>query len=293
MMHNHKVVISLTDEHNKPYREHNFKKLHDKCKTCEVILPFNSNYKILVKNDFSSRLKLDIDIDGTFLTGAGGLIISANSQDYIERFIETAKKLYFVKKDNEKVSDPTNKENGFLTVKIEREKAADLSDFTKIWLETLRNRHEDLSPRRLYDPWNYGEYVPVTHPYPRPEVTWRYTQGPTCGGGNNISAASAGVGSKGVNGSFGSSNTLYCSSVQSSFNASMSSNENATLDVGATVEGEVSSQVFTTTTWNGAEPDSDIIFQIKMLGQEVKLSAQEEKDLMDYKRLKEKFEGKK
>ncbi len=73
-------------------------------------------------------------------------------------------------------------------------------------------------------------------------------------------------------------------------NASMNASLNA-LDTGATVEGDDSKQTFNSTVWNGEEEGSEYIFRFKMLGKDNKLSAQEEKDLMEYKRLKAKFEG--
>lgn len=261
-MNHSSITIALANEDKTPYREYSFKKLQDKCKTAEVILPFDSHYQILVKNDNSVRIKLDIDVDGTIITGSG-LIIPSNRHHYIERFIETAKKLYFTKKTNEKVADPTNKENGFLTVKVSKEKI-NYQPYT-IW--TYQPAKWDYINHHAF--WNRG-------PWNTSDITYR--SGGLSGSINCSSDAKSGDGSLKFN------SDTYCN-----YSASIPS---PSLDTGATVEGDESNQSFTTTNWLGEEEGSDFIFQFKMLGQEVKRSAQEEKDLMEYKRLKAKFEDK-
>lgn len=273
MMYHNSIAIAITNEDKKPYREYEFKKLHDKCKTSEVILPFDSHYQLLIKNDNSTRIKLDIDIDGTIITGSG-LIIPASSQHYIERFVESAKKLYFTKKTNEKVADPTNKENGFLTIKVGKEK---------------------------YQPYAIHNIQPWV-PYP-PHVVWNYPYMQGWDTQNYNHRVYRSLRDEFTNNSalnLDSTPVSYCSSSEissstTSAHGSLSLNGVQTLqglDTGATVEGDASNQSFTTTQWVGEEVGSDFIFQFKMLGQEVKLSAAEEKDLMEYKRLKAKFEGK-
>jgi hypothetical protein len=256
MMHHNSITIALTNDDKTPYREYSFKKLHDKCKTCEVILPFDSHYQLLIKNDNSSRIRLDIDIDGTVITGTG-LIIPSNSHHYVERFIETAKKLYFTKKTNEKVADPTNKENGFLTIKVAKEKVVPykIYEAPAIWIYPYLPYQQDM--------WHYHSNKPYWDT--GTGIVYGSTSGDSILRGLNVSESS-----------------ISC------FNACSSSK----LDTGATVEGDASKQSFTTTNWAGEEVGSDFIFQFKMLGQEVKMSPQEEKDLMEYKRLKAKFEGK-
>lgn len=271
MMNNSSITVALTNDTKKPYREYNYKKLTDKCKTSEVILPFDTHYEILIKNENSSRIKLDIDIDGTIITGAG-IIVNGNAHSQIERFVNSTKKLFFTKKTNEKVADPTNKENGFLTIKVSKEKQFDYTFRTNFPMDPYNGG---------YDFYNYR--IPNSYP------SWLPYRGLTAGdvfiGPGNTSSGLGGI-------------TTFTSTMNASSNLNLSSaptfksaESSINCDTGATVEGDNSNQTFKTTLWNGEEIDSDFIFQFKMLGQEVKLSPQEEKDIMEYKRLKAKFEG--
>lgn len=280
-MHHNSIIVALTNDEKKPYREFNYKKLTDKCKTSEVILPFDTDYQILIKNENSSRIKLHIDVDGTIIT-SDGLVINSNAQSYIERFLDVAKKLHFTKKTNEKVADPSNEENGFLTIKVVKEKYVH-----QPYVITTTNYpvwpnpdYYDLQPKWLVPPTHtYGlkaSDVPINGGYC---TTSRSLSGISSMNASLSSNTGGGVGSA-------SANCFHSSIVPCSANLS-----SGKLDVGATVEGEKSDQSFTTTTWAGDEVGSDYIFRFKMLGKEVKLSPQEEKDLMEYKRLKAKFEG--
>ena len=271
MMNNNSITVAIVNEKKSPYREYNYKKITEKCKTSEIVLPFESHYQILIKNDNSSRIKLDIDIDGTIITG-NGLLVNGNSQFYMERFIDTAKKLYFTKKSNEKVADPTNKENGFLTIKVSKEKYV---------------------PYVFSAPLNYTDpfvcFYDQTKPVPPP--TWQPYR--------RLSSGDNFIGSfQTYSSDFNTLGTYSCTSnLNHSANVNFSSGSltgtqsSFTYDTGATVEGDKSNQAFITTTWNGEEAGSDFIFQFKMLGEEIKLSPQDEKDIMEYRRLKSKFEG--
>lgn len=287
-MHHNSIIVALTNDEKKPYREFNYKKLHDKCKTSEVILPFDTDYQILVKNENSSRILLHIDVDGTIISG-DGLVVNGKSQTHIERFLDIAKKLHFTKKTNEKVADPSNEENGFLTIKVVKEKYVPYT-FVKVpdvvW-HYPDPSYYDLQPRWLVDPM-YGSGNPPTHTYGLKAsdvpnggycTTSRSLSGITSMNASLSTNTGSGIGSA-------SANCFHSSIVPCS--ANLSSDK---LDVGATVEGGKSDQSFVTTSWAGDEVGSDYIFRFKMLGKEVKLNPQEEKDLMEYKRLKAKFEG--
>lgn len=270
MMNNSSITVALTNDVKKSYREYNYKKLTDKCKTSEVILPFDTHYEILIKNENSSRIKIDIDIDGTIITGAG-LIVNGNGQAQIERFVDSTKKLFFTKKTNEKVADPTNKENGFLTVKVSKEKP---------FAYTFKTNFPTDPYNGVYDYYNYR--TPTSYP------SWLPYRGLMSGdifiGPGNTSSGHGSI-------------TTFTSTMNASSNLSSNPIFKSTeadinyCDTGATVEGDNSNQTFQSTLWNGEEIGSDFIFQFKMLGQEVKLSPQEEKDIMEYKRLKAKFQG--
>lgn len=121
MMHNEGVVVVITDDQKKPYREHNFSKTRGwpSVKRCEVLLPFETEFQILVKNNNNVRVKVTVDIDGSSI--GSDLVIDANSQCYLERFTDVAKKFKFVPAESEEVSDPTNPKNGVVRVSVQRE----------------------------------------------------------------------------------------------------------------------------------------------------------------------------
>jgi hypothetical protein len=119
MMHHEDVVVTIVDSNKKPIRELEIDKLNNGRK-CKVILPFDSEYKFLIKNNCDTRIKLDIDIDGTNITN-DGFIVNAYQNYYLERFLNSSEKFRFVRKNNEKVSDPTNSENGIIKVLVSKE----------------------------------------------------------------------------------------------------------------------------------------------------------------------------
>lgn len=283
MMHHSNIIVAVTNEDKKPYREINFNKVTDKCKTSEIILPFDTDYKILVKNENSTRIKLDIDIDGTIISGSG-IVFDSHSNGYIERFIDVAKKLHFTRKTNEKVADPTNSENGFLTIKVVKEKQRPtLFGFptgTFIWPKV--DRWDDYYSDPYHPRWWY-DHTPYPSVY--------------CSTGGNDMIGSTGI-SRGLSASCSSAKDVPASltasgSCLSGNTAPVSVNYCASVaavnqpEVGATVEGEKSNQSFGNTSWYEDEEGSDFIFRFKMLGKGY--SAEEEKEIAEYKRLKAKF----
>jgi len=287
MMNNQSVSVALTNENKKPYREYGYTKVTDKCKKVEVILPFDSHYQILAKNDNAQRVKLDIDIDGTLITGTG-LIVNAHSQAYIERFVETAKKLLFTKKSDDRVADPTNKENGFLTIKVTKEKLQPYTIVGSVYPYPW-GRHPDQNDYSS-DPY-YWHTRYLFDPNPKQPSSWGSASGSTLklsglnDNTNSNSGATSSFTTKSVPASFTCSRGVDVQSMNCSFFSE------TVAETGATVEGDNSNQSFITTSWNGEETGSEVIFQFKMLGKDTKLSEQEEKDMMEYKRLKAKFEG--
>lgn len=122
MMHSHDVVVAITDSKHKAYREYDFKQNKDfySTKRATVLLPFDSEYEIMFKNQNASRIKVDIDIDGTNVSDSG-IIIDAGHKVYLERFIDVARKFKFVSKDSIEVADPSNTDNGKITIKVQKE----------------------------------------------------------------------------------------------------------------------------------------------------------------------------
>lgn len=118
-MHYEQFVAVICDSNKKPFRELDSQR-QEHGRKCKVFIPFDSEYKIFIKNNSDKRAKVSIDIDGTNVSG-NGLIIDGNCADYIERFVDIAKKFLFVKSNNEKVADPTNPENGIVKIRISKE----------------------------------------------------------------------------------------------------------------------------------------------------------------------------
>jgi len=123
MMHQDSVVVCITDNKEKTYREYDFRSNKSipvtKCST--VMLPFDSEYKIYIKNnDKNHRILVEIDIDGTNVTG-NGIIIDANSHVHLERFVDIARRFKFVTADADGVAEPDSPDNGKITITVNKE----------------------------------------------------------------------------------------------------------------------------------------------------------------------------
>lgn len=142
-MHSNNVVVVLVDDKKKPLREYESEKTKVG-RSCDVYLPFNSEYKFLIKNNNNCRVRVEIEIDGSLVSG-GGLVIDQNSQDYIERFVDTDRKFKFVKATDEAVADPSNPENGGIRVKVYREYQVPVMKYLMA-----------PTPRVDFNPWSNG-----------------------------------------------------------------------------------------------------------------------------------------
>lgn len=107
---------------DKPVREYNLKGQ----RTCKI--PFNSEYKIKLKNKTGLRSLVSIDIDGTDIFGFKKLILKPYQEIELERFIvelEQGPKFKFMSiEDGVKtgeIQDPTNKDNGIISIKFFKE----------------------------------------------------------------------------------------------------------------------------------------------------------------------------
>ena len=93
----------------------------------EVHLPFGSNYKIRAKNNGQGRVKVKVKVDDTYIHPENQAFV-INSYDFmdLERMItggnlNSGPKLKFVALSDGRVQDPTNKDNGVVTVEFYRE----------------------------------------------------------------------------------------------------------------------------------------------------------------------------
>jgi hypothetical protein len=283
-MHLNDVVVTLVDNTKKPLREHEPKKT-DEGRRCKVFIPFESEYQFLIKNNSDTRIKLDIHIDGSLVSG-NGLIVNAYATDYLDRFLDVAEKFKYVRKGHSDVADPTNPENGIIKVRVVKEKKSVPYTIVKT-VEEHHHHHHDYWPTYPYPytRWNGGDL-------------WLGGNGPNSVGsygsseGRNLSLrdmklsssnasynceASSGITSKGID------------SVNCFFSTQGGSEPVA--EAGATIGGSKSDQTFITSTWNGDEGVATY-FTFHTLG--VASAAEEaeraERELL--KKLKEKYENK-
>ena len=271
MMHHSNVVVAITDNKGKAYREYDFKKIEpivngNYTKSATVMLPFDSEYAILIKNNNPVRIKVDIDIDGTTVTDRG-VIIDANDKVYLERFVDVARKFKFVKKDSEEVADPTNVENGVLRVSVELEK-----EKPKKSVE-IHHHHHHYPPPVETPPWSGcpGNTSPIW--YGQNTVTSDSNN--YLGFGGFVSQTKSAELSKGV---------LRGLSAPTPVQNDLSFSDLG--EAGATVEGTESDQEFRTTKWLGSQYEI-LSFQFNMRGKTEKtLDPEYEK----YLELKAKFE---
>jgi hypothetical protein len=280
------VVVAITDHNNTPFREHDFRKGQTPGgpNACKVYIPFNSEYKILLKNQNSCRIKIEAELDGTNITDSG-LILGAFSTIYLERFLGgDGNKFLFVPVESDAVGDPTSKENGILRIKVAKEKAIEIVK------KTVEHHHHH------HDWWTYK--WPNIYPY---DNTYYYRSSGECndilGNGRRGLSANDMVG---MNASYSCSNAPqslnYCSNTHGEIDGPTLSDLNvksggAVGQAGATVEGSKSDQKFSTTDWNG-DTGTAYTFVFKLLGVAGQLSEQDKKDYAEMLRLQEKF-GKK
>jgi len=90
-----------------------------------VIVPFDSEYQLLLKNNNDRKAIAKVTIDGTNISTHGDVVIPAMSSIKLERFItdslDKGKRFKFVALDNPEVDDPTRAENGLIRVEFQLE----------------------------------------------------------------------------------------------------------------------------------------------------------------------------
>lgn len=145
MMYYEEIIAVICDNNKKPIREIDSIKQNNGRKT-KIVIPFDSEYQFLIKNQSDKRIKISIDIDGSNVTN-DGLIINSHSNVYLERFLNSERKFKFVKSTDENVSDPTNKENGVIKIRVSKE----IEVFNTILNRRIDPLYQQYPP---YIPWN-------------------------------------------------------------------------------------------------------------------------------------------
>jgi len=198
----------------------------------EVAIPFDSEYKIRLKNKNDRSCTARIFIDGKKVSQLGDVIVSAGGnvdlERYVDRSLEKGKKFKFVALDHPDVDDPTSSSNGIIKVEFRKAKH--------------QNGVKILYP---YKGINYGDWE-----Y-RDPITWNYTDP------NNTTFSS---GSSKTRGSV----THSCYSSNRMGDVCQSANDSQ----GATVEGSQSNQGFTYS--NLEVEDYAVTLELKIVGVEKK-----------------------
>jgi len=90
-----------------------------------VHLPYNSEYKIRLKNKHGVRAKVKVWIDGRQVSNLGDFILNAGATLDLERFLDasmsTGNRFQFVPLSDKRVNDPTDAENGIIKVEFYKE----------------------------------------------------------------------------------------------------------------------------------------------------------------------------
>ena len=212
-MYRDKFVLSIIHEGH-PVREAGYRGSKDIYKGRTVVaLPFDSEYKIRLKNKNNRGCTARIFIDDKQVSKLGDLIINANGTIDLERFIDSSldsgNKFKFVPLDHPDVDDPTSSENGIIKVEF---RLAKKENGIKINIEPP-----------TYKPWNWDD--------------WRYTKplNPWDGGTGDFTVYNSSLRSDGS----------YDGSVQMSFcSDNLVSDNVSSLEDGATIEGGRSNQSF-------------------------------------------------
>lgn len=200
-----------------------------------VMMPFGSEYSLLVKNLNSVRALVKIWIDGTDATeGTSGLIVPPNTSIDLERFIkngnlDAGNRFKFIERTAAVSEHRGNKiDDGLIRIEFEFER---IHNINSVWLK----KDQPVWPKNPYpeDPWKLTTTTTTT-------TTTTKTYGSSGIGGSSAVSDTAGI--RGITrnsiGAASSCKATYDSAPVASANASVN-------EVGITVPGSVSNQQFT------------------------------------------------
>lgn len=178
----------------------------------QVAIPFDSEYKIRLKNKNKVSCTARVFIDGRKISQLGDIIIHAGGtvdlERYIDKSLNTGNKFKFVPIDHPDVDDPTSSENGI--IKVEFRKAKDDN--------TIKIKPDSATPLYMED--NNG-----------PRMVYNWWQTETVYNTPNSSSPSY------------TSNKLFDTYCNSTFSCN-DTRSTSDVECGATVEGGLSDQNF-------------------------------------------------
>lgn len=236
-----------------------------------VHLPFGSEFSILIKNLNSVRAQVKVSVDGTDATEGTWLIVPANGELELERYIrngnfDRGNRFKFIERTAQiEANKGVGASDGLIRVEYKSEVVQQVVDQTII----RKHYYDDYFPVPRPYPW------PYPRPYPRPWEPWCGDTTWTTGGTSQTvttssvntanSNSTSSLRRSGISGSSAGMRTSRTPtrSLRSSASAvpqrdrmvrSMAMN-----DVGITVPGSESSQKFVTGEWFKTEATSHII----------------------------------
>lgn len=235
-MHYNGAVVTIREASSHTQLREYFHSRVDNTSEVTLFLPFGSEYEFFFKFTDGIRRRLELTIDGTVVTKD---IILAGPQAVLERFIDTQKRFKFVSLDNPGVQDPTSSANGGIEVRLYKEKQRTIT-----------------RPPYIIRSAQFGEptIAPLTF---KPHGSASPSSITTCSvsaanPGNITSSANVHDGTACCNNSIPCSAPVFDSYVPKTREISEGGYyEDFAHQKGATVEGSMSSQSFTTTQWNG------------------------------------------
>jgi hypothetical protein len=118
-MYNNKFVLSIIQD-GRPVKETGWGN------NKEIAIPFDSEYKIRLKNKNNRSCTARVLIDGKKVSNLGDVIVTAGGtidlERYIDRSLVQGKKFKFVPLDHPDVDDPTSSSNGVIEVEFRKAK---------------------------------------------------------------------------------------------------------------------------------------------------------------------------
>jgi hypothetical protein len=133
----------------------------------KVVIPFDSEYSLMLKNRNDRKAVARVYIDGEEATEKGRLILDANASINLERFIDDmdkGRKFKFVPISDRRVNDKGDSEKGFIEVRFQLVKPVVNNVIVHeehIYHHPRRDWYHDWSPFYPYK-WNQPYFVDTT-----------------------------------------------------------------------------------------------------------------------------------
>ena len=211
----------------------------------EIVIPFDSEYKIRLKNKNDRSCTARAFIDGKRVSQLGDFILHAGGTIDLERFVDRSlqmgKRFKFVSLDHSDVDDPTSSENGIIRVEFRLAKEKN----------GIKIRWEPQAP---LPPFKWPTGPDKTWYYKKAD--WTFEDGSTGGDlGNSTVYYSQTLGD----------DTVRCSGqATKSFTKSACHIMDSAVEKGATIEGGSSNQLF---TYSDLDVETNAtVLKLKMVG---------------------------